>query len=641
MLESIRQKTKSTYVLLIFGAIILVFIFWGVGPGGRGRSANAVATVNGEPIEMKAYLALHNRLQNYYRKVLKGNYTPQVEKGLKLKENAVNILIDRSLAVMAAESSGIKVSEQDVQDTIASMESFQKGGVFDNDTYFNALRAERLKPADFEEDVRRDLLVDKIRKNVVKGVSVSDADVRDAFLRDGREINLSYVAVKASDMRASVKVEDKEARQYLMEHSTNFVLPAKIKVVYAYGEFEAFKKAAAIKDKEISEYYEKHKDSYTVPEEIHASHILIRPDIKKGTDKDAARKAAREKAEGILKRIKGGEDFAGLAKAYSGDPGSAKKGGDLGWFPRGVMMTEFEDVAFALKKGEVSKIVDTPFGSHIIRLDGRKAAVVKPLGKARASIVKKLIAKKSRTSALEALKGLEETFKKTDDAAGLRSAVKAVKGLTFSETKLFDAKHFDSRLSEIPPIKDSLFLMNSGDVTEVVKTFNGLYLVKVLNRVDARIPEFDEVKDKVVEALRENKSVSAAKRRANEVLKGAKDGKKLKDVAAKDGLKVGDTGFFSLSAGLVAGLGLPAAQYPELFDLNAEKPLFGQVILSGESFFVVEWKAAKETDIKKLTPEISDALTLRLQSEKEDKKINDWIISLRKKADIQVFEDRM
>jgi len=167
MLETIRKSTKSTYILLLFGAIILVFVFWGIGPGGRGRSANAVATVNGEPIDMKDYLALHKRLTDYYRNILKDKFTPSVEKSLNLKKNAVAILIDRRLAVMDAEDKGIGVSKKEVQDTIGSMAAFQTDGVFNNDRYLSALRSERMKPDEFEDDVRKDLLVEKMRAGVV------------------------------------------------------------------------------------------------------------------------------------------------------------------------------------------------------------------------------------------------------------------------------------------------------------------------------------------------------------------------------------------------------------------------------------------------------------------------------------------
>jgi len=640
MLETIRKSTKSTYILLLFGAIILVFIFWGIGPGGRGRSVNAVAVVNGEPISIKDYLALHKRLTDYYRKVLKDRYTPSVEKGLNLKKNAVAILIDRELAVGAANDMGITVSKKDVQGAIGSVEAFQKDGVFDKDTYFNSLRAQRIKPSDFEEDVKRDLLVEKVRAAVIKDIKVTDDDIKKDFLKENREINLSYVAIKASKKKASIKVSDEDGRKYLMDHSTDFVIPAKVKVVYAFADYASFARLSGISDKEIKEYYDQHMDRFTEPEKIEARHILIRPDMK-NKDQEGAKKAARKKAGEILERIKAGENFATLARKYSGDPGSAKKGGSLGWFPRGVMMKSFEDAAFALKTGEISGIVETPFGFHIIKLEGRKPAVVKPLSRAGAEIRKALAGELSRERALKAVKDLTDPFKKASSIDEMKEAVKKTKGVTFRGTGLFDAKHFDDTLAGVRRIKDSLFLMNEGEVSEPVKTYRGVYLVKVVKRVEARIPEYDEVKKDVIDTLRESKAERAAKKEAKEVLKALKDGGKLRDVARKKGLKVSTTGFFSMNDGFIPGMGLPVQSYGDIFDLGAKKPLYDKPLSSSGNYYIALWKASKEADLKGLTPKLRESLSTRLKSEKEEAAINKWLSSLRKKAEIQVFEDRM
>jgi len=640
MLETIRKSTKSTYILLLFGAIILVFVFWGIGPGGRGRSANAVATVNGEPIDMKDYLALHKRLTDYYRNILKDKFTPSVEKGLNLKKNAVAILIDRRLAVMDAENKGIGVSKKEVQDSIGSMAAFQTDGVFSNARYLSALRSERIKPDEFEDDVRKDLLVEKMRAGVVKDVSVSEEDIRKAYLKENRELDLAYVAVNAADKMGDIEVTDKEGKQYLMDHSTDFVLPAKIKVLYGYAAYDAFKKRASVSESEIKAYYEKNQGHFTEPEKIHARHILIRPDMK-NKDRGAAKKAAVEKARKILARVKAGEDFSALARKYSSDPGSAKKGGDLGWFPKGVMMKTFEEAAFALKKGEVSDVVETPFGAHIIRLEGRKPASVKPLSEARGSIKAELSKDLSDKKAFDAIKALEDPLKEAGDLKALKGALKGANGLVLHETAFFDSKHFDKSLEKAGRLKDSLFLMNEGEISEPVKTYEGIYLVKVVKREDARIPEYDEVKADVKERVAAGKALRLAKKEAKELLKAVKGGKSLKDAAKAKGLKVRATGLFSMSNGFIPGIGLPVRSYGALFELDSAKPVYKKTIRSSGSFYVVVWKASKEADLSNLTDDKRASLTETLNSSKKDDKINKWLDSLRKKAKIQVFEDRM
>ena len=640
MLETIRKSTKSTYILLLFGAIILVFIFWGIGPGGGGNSSNAVAVVNGEPISIRDYLALHKRLTDYYRGVLKDRFTPEVEKELNLKKTAVAMLIDRELAVEAAADMGISVSKKEIQETIAAIESFQKDGVFDKETYFRTLKSERIKPSDFEEDVKRDLLVEKVRAAVIKDVKVTDEDIEKEFLKENRKINLEYVAISAKDKKGSIKVTDEEGKKYLMAHSTDFVIPAKVKAVYAYADYGVFTKLVKLTNDDVKKYYEEHKDRFTEPEKVQARHILIRPD-KNMKDKEAAKKAARKLAESLLEKIRGGANFATLAKRYSADPGSARKGGDLGWFPRGVMMKPFEDAAFALKTGEISDIVETPFGYHIIKLEDRKPARIKPLPKAKPLIINILKRERSRGLALEAIESLKEEFKKTGDLEALRAAVKKVPGVRLEETDLFDSKHFDETLTKLKQIKDSLFLMNEGEVSEPVKTYGGVYLVKVVKRVEARIPEYEEVKDQVIETVRAKEAEKAASKEAKEILEALKQGKPFKEVATKKGLKISTTGFFSMGDGFIPRIGIPVQRYPGLFDLDEKNPLFDEPLTSGGSYYVVRWKASREADVADMGPETREALRARIKSEKENEALENWLRTLRSKARIQVYEDRM
>jgi len=183
--------------------------------------------------------------------------------------------------------------------------------------------------------------------------------------------------------------------------------------------------------------------------------------------------------------------------------------------------------------------------------------------------------------------------------------------------------------------------MNEAEVSEPVKTYEGVYLVKVIKRVDARIPEYDDVKADVKDRLASSKALRAAKKKAAELLKAVKGGKKLTEAAKSRGLKVGSTGLFSMTNGFIPGLGIPIGPYVELFDLKADKPLYEKTIKASGRFSVVVWKASKEADLLNLTDDMRDSLTEKLKADKKDEKINEWLTKLRKKAEIQVFQDRM
>src|SRR3972149_10727014 len=223
MLEFIRKRTKSLYVAIIFAALSVVFIVWGIGPTGNGGVESAVATVDGEAITLREYTDLYRRQVDYYRNIFKDRFTPEFEKTLNLKGTAVDILVNRALAVKEGESMGVEATEEEVRNAIISVPAFQKDGAFDRDTYFNALKAERIKPADFEETVRRDIVTSRVREGVVKDVAATDEEVRDFFLKDNRLVNLSYLHVGPARYAASQTVSDDEAMAYLQEHSMDFI----------------------------------------------------------------------------------------------------------------------------------------------------------------------------------------------------------------------------------------------------------------------------------------------------------------------------------------------------------------------------------------------------------------------------------
>ncbi|MCR4287294.1 MAG: SurA N-terminal domain-containing protein, partial [Deltaproteobacteria bacterium] len=178
MLESIRKRSKSIYVFLILGAIIVVFIFWGVGPSDKDSAEQGiVATVDKIPITGREYSDLYRRQEDYYREVLKGPQAAEMIARLDLKHKTLDILINRALAIKAAKKDGLKVEPKEVQDVITAIPAFSKEGAFNRDTYFQLLAANRLKPAEFEKAIEQDILAGNAQNHISKDVSVSDEDI--------------------------------------------------------------------------------------------------------------------------------------------------------------------------------------------------------------------------------------------------------------------------------------------------------------------------------------------------------------------------------------------------------------------------------------------------------------------------------
>lgn len=640
MLESFRSKRNSMFVVLVFAAIIVVFIFWGVGPGGDGTGQNAVATVNGEVISVKDYTSLYRRETEYFKETLKDKFTDEVAEKMNLKQRALDILINRALAAEAARDEGVEVTTEEVQKAIQSIPQFAVEGAFDKDVYFKVLSSNRVKPADFEKSIEADIITAKMREKVVKGVVVTDEDVKAAYLRDNRKIDLAYIAIDPSVFLSSVEVTEAEAREFLKTNGAIFMEPARIKAFYAYADFELFTKNAQFTPEEIKGYYDKNPKEFEIPGAVKVRHILIRAEGE-APDAAKAKDEARKKAEDILKKIKGPSNFAALAKQFSQDPGSASTGGDLGWFKKGVMVKAFEDAAFSLKKGEVSPVVETEFGFHIILAEDKKEPGQVSLKEAEPMIKKAMAEYKGKNSAKEALMSLEKAFKSASNADELKKSASAVKGVKYVLTPSFTAEDKAVELAANEMLSDEAFALKSGEASPVIESPQGVYLIRIIERQDARVPDYEKIAAQVKKAVAQKKASMSASKKSTELLERMKSGEGLRAMAAKEKLKVEQTGFFSRMEGFMPKTGVYAADKEKFFELTDKAPDFDETVEHKGRYFLFSLNAAKDADPAGLDSGKAGFIKDRLTAARQEEALNVWIKGLREKAKIQVFQDKM
>lgn len=639
MLEKIRRKSNSIYILLIFGAIILVFIFWGVGPSDKQAGKDSVAVVDGNPITAREYEDLYKRQMDYFRNAFKGQFTDEMAKKMDLKKRTLDILVNRAVTIKAAKAEGIKVGEKEVQEAIMSVPAFQKNGVFDRDQYFLVLSSNRLKAADFEKAVADDILTSKMQKRVVKDVLVTDDEIKQAFIRENRKLDLRYAAVDASRFTRSVKVSDDEAKAFFQKNSSDFAVPVKVDAFYAFAGFNEFSKKARVADDEIRQFYEKNSKQFETPAKVRARHILIRPD-EKTPDREKAKKEAREKAESILKRIKGGEKFPELAKKYSGDPGSASRAGDLGWFQKGMMVKPFEDAVFTLKKGEVSGIVETQFGYHIILLEDKLEAGTMPLKDVQAAIRSSLQRQKAWSMARDAALILEKSFREAQNTMALKKAAVTKEGVRFGTTGIISQGDPGAKFAKDEKVRDAVFTLKSGEVSGPIDASDGVYVVKVIERVEAHVPDYREVASKVKQALIAARAREEALKKADELLKKAAGGADFEKLAKQEGYAVQETGFFKMTDGLIPKIGVPAGELEKVFELDSNSPYYPQVYSGNGRFYIIKFKAAQEPDLNGLVSR-KEEIGGRLLVRKQEEAVLKWLTGLRAKAKVQVFEETM
>src|SRR5207253_6558207 len=386
MLRFLRKYSNSTGIKILYGVLAGLFVLWGVGAVG-GQRMDVVARVGGQPISRRevdrATAALQRRFEGM---------PPEVVRTLNLRERALDELIEDVLVREEAERLGIRVTEAELIEAITRMPEFQEGGRFSRERVEAALRFQRDR-GEFEDQLRRAILFQRLQSLVTDGVHVSDGEVAERYRLDHAQVNLSYVRVPAAGEEKGIVLGDDDLAKHLQEHSDRYRVPAKIRARYIAYRPADFLSQADVPEAAIGDYYELHKnDKFTEPEQVRARHILVKVASDAG---EPAKAAARKKAEDLLAKVRAGGDFAALARKNSDDPGSAAQGGDLGLFGRGTMTPAFESAAFALEAGKVSDVVETPFGFHVIKVEEHRPRGVEALDGARDEIVQALRAERA------------------------------------------------------------------------------------------------------------------------------------------------------------------------------------------------------------------------------------------------------
>lgn len=445
---------KTILALVIFGMIILTFVFSGMvaGRGGNHLGAGVAATVNGEIISLKQFQDQENRISAYYSQMLGGQFENLIQKK-QLQMEALNQLVDNSVAAQSAETEKIFATDTNIRVAIQEMPYFKKDGVFQSDLYKGILAQNGMTPGEFEKSMRQQISIQKVRDLFEASTLVTSLEKNvDADLKQSK-LNLLYLKISPE----------------LFTGITDAAVTSEM----AKPEFKA----------KVEEYVKNHGSEFGTPEEVKASHILIKADEKNADDVKKAEATAKD----VLKQINAGGDFAALAKKYSDDPGSKEKGGDLGFFSKDRMVPEFANAAFNLNKGQVSGLVKSPFGIHIIKVTDKKAAVTKNEAQAHATAGRKVLAEQKT---LETAKQIEEHIAKNSDAKSTEELVTKL-NLKLKETGLFEiATETVPSIGAPGAFKAALELTKEKPVAKsLVKDGDAQYLLILKDMIVAKITD--------------------------------------------------------------------------------------------------------------------------------------------------------
>ncbi|MFO7606607.1 MAG: SurA N-terminal domain-containing protein [Desulfurivibrionaceae bacterium] len=622
MLEFLRQKAQSTVIQVIIVAIILVFVFWGVG-GQQGSGVNAVATVNDEPIPYSEYQRTYDERFSQLRDQLGGSIPDGLLQSFGLKEQVLEGLIQRTLIRQAAQRIGLTVSDSEVRDAIRDMEAFRSEGRFDAEWYRQILAGSRMSVADFEKSMKDDLLVTKVTDHLARFGGAPDSELRDRFEYNYKRRQFSYVAFKPADFADKVEIDAGALAEFFEKQQEQYRGEPQLKLKYVRFPFDE-RSEVEIPDVSITSYFQENRDDYVVPEQRRARHILIMSDEGDSQEEISVK---RQKAEELLERAREGADFAELAREESDDLGSASRGGDLGFFGRGQMVKPFEDAVFRLEEGGLT-MARSDFGYHVIKVEEIKPPRVKSLDEVRDEIIAEIKDAEIKNLAFTRANAAYEQIILSGSLANY-----AASGGQIEETEFFSRQKTVEPFKSNPVFLESAFSLKEGELSSLLEGSDSYAIFYVEEIREPAVPALSEVEERVKKDFVEQRSRQLAREAAEEVLAAVKESASLQDQAARLGLKAEESPLISRAE--AEDIALPSPLVEAGLGLSAAAPYPETVVASGEILYVAGFQAEEQASEEEFAAK-EEEIRRELLSENEDDILSAWLTLLRERAEVEI-----
>lgn len=559
MFNLFRSRDKSVRyllsALLFLVALSMVTYLIPGGPGyaGAGGAENVVATVGDQTLTVR-------EVQQAIQTAQKGRQVPPGMMAYVAPQLVEQLITERAVEYQANRM-GFQVSGEDVAQAIRQQipQLFQNGQFVGKETYAAVLAQQNLTVPEFEAYMARQIRLNRLRSVILEGTAVvPDPDIEREFKRRNEKAAVEYVKIDPEQLKKEINISDAEIRDQYNKTAASFKIPEKKSVLLLVVDPASLEAAATVSDAQMKQAYETNKDNYRIPERVRVRHILLRTtdQPKEEVDRIQAR------AEALLKQVKSGANFADLAKKNSDDPGSKEKGGDLDWVVRGQTVPEFETAAFNMKPNEISNLVKTQYGFHIIQTLEKQDAHLRPLDEVKGELTAELKKQAAADRVQSALDQAYAAIRRTP-----RDAQQIAQKYGLASIPLENVGPGDPfpHIGINPEFQEALTAARKDDVTTTVAAPGGKTVFAVVRDViPPRQAAFDEVRGQIQATMVNSRVNSLAEQRAKDLLAKTKSlNGDLKAAAKSMNLTVNTPPEFS-RAGAIEGLG-SSESVPEAF----------------------------------------------------------------------------
>jgi peptidyl-prolyl cis-trans isomerase D len=487
-------------------------------------------------------------------------------------------LIQQHIELEEANRLGVTVTDNDLRNFLHTGTWGQvlfPNGQYIGDAQYASLVSQNfgISREQFEKEVKKELQENRLRSFVTAGVTVSDQQVRDAYRQQATKIKFDYAVINADDLRKTINPTDQELQAFFKQNAAKY---AKAIAEARKIQYIAFTTAnlpggvPQVTDAEVQQYYNQHLNDYKVDDQVKVRHILIKVDPKADAKTDAA---AKQKAEDILKQLRAGGNFADLAKKNSDDPGSKDQGGELGFIKHGVTVPEFDKAAFSLQPGQISDLVKTQFGYHIIQTEEKQTAHTRSLDEVKPTILAVL----QRQKEAQAQQAFAQQLAKEAQKNGMAQTA-AAHHLQVVTTDYLAQNAIIPSLADGSQMLTSAFSAKPGAAPQVASTGDGYAIFQVQDVHQAHAPSFEEYKSHILDDFRDEQLPSLLNRKTAELADKAKATNDLLKAAKEVGATIKTSDLVGRDA-QVPDVGQLSQTAPALFDLNVgqiSQPINGQ-----------------------------------------------------------------
>lgn len=520
VMRSSFQHLKWILIFIVFLFVLFIFVDWGAGGAGQAGAEDRgyIARVNGDTIAVSAYERALYFAEKNYEQMYNQQLTPELLEALGLQQQVVTSLIDQQLMLQEAKKLDLEATPEEVRKRILEIPVLNPDGKFvGQDLYERYVRSIGFGSAsDFETELMREVTLSKLESAMQNSIVIPPKLAEAEYRRRSENAKIQYFVYPVERAMATTTVTAAEVQQFYQANIGKYAHAEQSRIKYLLADVARIRSQMKIDEATVRAAYESSKEKYKSGESVHAQHILIKAAGSTPADDEAARK----KAEDIVRQLRSGGDFAALATANSADPGSAARGGDLGFFEKGQMVPPFEQAAFALTVGQISDPVKTDYGYHIIKVVDKRPGGYKSFEEVRSQLESQLLDERAKDQARELVLQVKARLDQSKPKTEKDFRAFANDQVTMNDTGWFGKTETISGLGRVPALNDWASKAAANDIGEVTTTPRGPIIPMLSSKRPAGTSPLDDVKARVERDAKLAKAREAARQQVASAFHG-------------------------------------------------------------------------------------------------------------------------